>query len=286
MTNNLKYPLLFIIIVFLLINFYLIYFTQKHSLTNPVFDWWMSQKEKAPVLSKPVSEYEEAVVGVVERAIPSVVSVVVTKDLPVISQCETDFFPRFGFNLKVIQPCIYGTAKKDVGGGTGFVVGANGLIITNKHVVRDQDASYTVITNNGERFTARVLKLDPILDMAFLRINNDQLKPLVLGDSDEVKLGQTAVAIGNALAEFRNTVSVGVISGLSRKITASGPGFSEELEGIIQTDAGLNPGYSGGPLLNLKGEVIGINVAVVVSGENIGFAIPINQVRKAILSNR
>jgi serine protease Do len=107
-------------------------------------------------------------------------------------------------------------------------------------------------------------------------------KVLKLGNSDNLQIGQTVIAIGNALGEFRNTVSVGVISGLGRTITASGGGLIETLEDVIQTDAAINKGNSGGPLLNLKGEVIGVNVAMAQEAQNIGFAIPINRAKKAI----
>ena len=124
----------------------------------------------------------------------------------------------------------------------------------------------------------------PFLDIAVLKIKPlaDDLPVLILGDSDSIKLGQTAIAIGNALGEFRNTVSVGTISGLARTVTAQGGGTVETIEGVIQTDAAINQGNSGGPLLNLKGEVIGINTAMVEGAQNIGFALPINQVKKPL----
>ncbi|HDH31207.1 MAG TPA: PDZ domain-containing protein, partial [Candidatus Wolfebacteria bacterium] len=124
----------------------------------------------------------------------------------------------------------------------------------------------------------------PILDLAIMKIKIDNSPTVKLGNSDFIKLGQTAIAIGNALGEFRNTVSVGVISGLSRTVNASGGGIIERIENVIQTDAAINRGNSGGPLLNLKGEVVGINVAMVSGAQSIGFSIPINQVKKAIES--
>ena len=121
------------------------------------------------------------------------------------------------------------------------------------------------------------------LDLALLKIEADNLAYLDFGNSDQVKLGQTVIAIGNALGEFRNTVSVGVISGLSRSIVAgSGYGQSEQLDNVFQTDAAINPGNSGGPLLNLSGEVIGINVAMASGSENIAFSIPANSVKAAV----
>jgi S1-C subfamily serine protease len=145
------------------------------------------------------------------------------------------------------------------------------------------DVDYTVLTNDGQSFPARVLARDPFQDLAVIKIEEKKPFPTIkLGDSDRLQIGQTVIAIGNVLGEFQNSVSVGVISGLGRTITASGGGLVETLEDVIQTDAAINQGNSGGPLLNLKGEVIGINTAMVVGGENIGFALPINKAKKAI----
>mgnify|MGYP001594121979 FL=1 len=157
----------------------------------------------------------------------------------------------------------------------------DGLVITNKHVVADREAEYTVLTNDGKKIAVKVLARDPLQDLAILKIEAKDLKFLQLGESSHIKIGQTAIAIGNALGEFRNTVSVGVISGLQRSIIASGSsGGPEVLQELIQTDAAINPGNSGGPLLNLQGEVIGINIAVAQGAENVGFAMPINKAKR------
>lgn len=255
----------------------------------------ISSTSSPPVeLYKPVIDFEQAVIRAVETAEPSVVSIVVSKYLPVIERCPynpfsdlpkefRDFFGDdfFGFS----RPCQKGMERKEVGGGTGFIVSENGLILTNKHVVYDEKADYTVLTNDGKKYEAKVLARDPLQDLAVIKINASGLKPAKLGDSDSIKLGQTVIAIGNALGEFRNTVSVGVISGLARTVNAQGFGFgSETIQGVIQTDAAINPGNSGGPLLNLRGEVIGINTAIVAGAQNIGFAIPINQAKRDINS--
>jgi serine protease Do len=249
--------------------------------------------QEPPSLYKPVIDYEEAVIKAVEIAEPSVVSIVVTKDLPKIEECIYDPFSDlppefrdfFGRGFRFSTPCERGTERKEIGGGTGFIVSEDGLILTNKHVVFDTKAEYTVLTNDGKKYDAKVLARDPVQDLAVIKINASDLRPVKLGDSDTVKLGQTVIAIGNSLGEFRNTVSVGVISGLQRTITAGGAGFGREtIRGVIQTDAAINPGNSGGPLLNLKGEVIGINTAIVSGAQNIGFAIPINQAKRAIES--
>lgn len=274
---------------------------------NPLDSTVENNQEKAPTneptsfaLPEPESviyrdEYEKAIVLAVERADPAVVSIIITKDLPVLERCPYNPFsnlpPEFQqlFQLdggvQFYQPCQQGTKKQEIGGGSGFLISSDGLVVTNKHVIRDEKAEYTVMTNDGKRYGAKILARHPALDLALLRISGSGFPKLALGDSDQVKLGQTAIVIGNALGEFRNTVSVGVVSGLARNITASDSvGQSEIIENVIQTDAAINPGNSGGPLLNLKGEVIGISVATVSGAQNIGFAIPINAVKRSIQS--
>ncbi len=166
------------------------------------------------------------------------------------------------------------------GGGSGFIVSADGLILTNKHVVSDRNARYTVFLANGKSYPAEVKSLDPFNDLAVLKIKASGLKPAELGDSDELQIGQRVIAVGYALAEFENTVTYGIISGKDRVLEAEG----ERLEGMLQTDAAINPGNSGGPLVNMAGQVVGINTAVASQAENIGFAIPINVAKKAIES--
>ncbi len=240
----------------------------------------------------PAVDYEQAIIKAVEKASAAVVSIIISKDLPVIEQCPynpfgnlpQEFQQFFNQGWEFYQPCQKGTKRQEIGGGSGFIISNDGLIVTNKHVILDEDASYTVLTNDGKKYEAKVLARDSYRDLAVLKISVSNFPVIRLGNSDTIKLGQTAIAIGNALGEFRNTVSVGVISGLSRNVTASGGSLTEKFEGLIQTDAAINQGNSGGPLLNLKGEVIGINVAMVSGAQNIGFAIPINQAKKAIES--
>ena len=164
------------------------------------------------------------------------------------------------------------------------MVSADGLIVTNRHVVSDAAAEYTAFFNDSTRASAKVLARDALQDIAILKGERAGLAAVPFGNADGVQIGQTVIAIGNALGEFSNTVSVGVVSGLHRTIIASGGGSSEELQELIQTDAAINPGNSGGPLLNLRGEVIGLNVAMASGAENIGFAIPANFVRRDVES--
>lgn len=220
---------------------------------------------------------------VVKEVSPAVVSVIISKYVPILVQ---EYYNPFGedspFQIKIPRIVQKGTQLQEVGGGSGFVVSSDGMIITNKHVVIDEQAQYTVLTNDGKKYPATVLARDPVQDVAIIKIDASNLSIVKLGNSDSIEIGQTVIAIGNALGEFRNTVSAGIVSGLMRTVTAGGGGFSEQLDEVIQTDAAINPGNSGGPLLNLYGEVIGINTAMASGAENIAFAIPINKIIKDI----
>lgn len=252
-----------------------------------------SKEEKEAPLYKPVLDYENAVIAAVEKSMPAVVSITVSKLVPILENCRVNpfgdlpggFGDFFGDDFFFSQPCDTGKKElQEVGGGSGFIVSSDGLIVTNKHVAADIKASYTAVLSDGRKFEAKVLARDPVQDLAIVKIDAKNLPTIELGDSNTLKLGQTVIAIGNALSEFSNTVSVGVVSGLGRNVTASGGGMTERISGVIQTDAAINPGNSGGPLLNLKGQVIGINTAVATGAENIGFAIPINKAKKDISS--
>jgi len=246
--------------------------------------------EKKETAYLPQTTEEEKVIRAVRELSPAVVSIIVSKDVPVFEEYFYNPFEEFRqffgepfFDFKIPQYRQKGTEKREIGGGTGFVISSDGLVLTNAHVVSDNKAEYTVLTNEGKKYSAKVLARDSFRDIALLKIGRQvKLPTLKLGNSDELQIGQTVIAIGNALGEFRNTVSVGVISGLGRRVTAGGGGTLETLENVIQTDAAINRGNSGGPLLNLKGEVIGINFAMAQGAENIGFAIPINAAKRDI----
>ncbi|MEX2007469.1 MAG: trypsin-like peptidase domain-containing protein [Candidatus Levyibacteriota bacterium] len=175
--------------------------------------------------------------------------------------------------------------------GTGFVVSDTGLIITNKHVVSEVGVKFQIITNKDKKYDVQKIYRDPLNDIAILQIDvtqnaGEKLKPVTLGDSSKLQVGQFVIAIGTALGEFSNTVTTGVVSGLGRGIIAGDrfQGFIEQLDNVIQTDAAINPGNSGGPLLNSQGHVIGVAIAVAQGGENIGFALPINLIKDSIKS--
>lgn len=241
-----------------------------------------TESVKTSSASNSVVEEESATISAVEKASPSVVSIVGSQDVPVFEQYwdnSSGFFVIPQYRQK-------GTEKQDVSAGTGFIFSNDGYIVTNRHVVDGDGVEFTVFLNNGDKYKAEILAKDTVLDLAVLKIEASDLIPLEFGDSGTLKPGQTAIAIGYALGEFKNTVSKGVISGLGRSITA-GDGYgqsTEQLDNIIQTDAAINPGNSGGPLLNISGQVIGINVAMANASENIAFAIPINDAKSVIES--
>jgi len=202
---------------------------------------------------------------------PSVVSVNVTG-----KTVSTDFFGN-------------GQEFESKSAGTGVILNKDGLIITNRHVVPDKNSVVAVVLSDGTELEAEVVgktnRSDP-LDIAFLKIKDlkgKELVPAKLGDSEKVVVGDRVVAIGNALGQFQNTVTSGIISGYGRDIQASdGAGTeTETLQNLFQTDAAINSGNSGGPLVNSASEVIGINVATA-SAENISFAIPINDIKSLI----
>jgi len=222
------------------------------------------------------------IVEVAKKVCPGVITIVISKDLPKI---EGFYFFPFGGQSFVVPKIEKGRKEKTkIGGGSGFIVSPDGYVLTCSHVVGDPEADYTVIIDPKHKYPAKILTRDPLVDVAVLKINEKNLTHLELGDSDKIELGETVIAIGNPLGEFEDTLSAGIVSGLSRKITAYGgfPLKATSLRGLIQTDAAINLGNSGGPLVNLEGKTIGINTAMVMGAQNIGFAIPINYAKRTL----
>jgi len=226
-------------------------------------------KQKQPYssdyITQRIVQEDSQVIDAVDRVSPAVVSVVV-------KTVDFDFF--------------YGPTSAESGIGTGFIVDKGGLIITNSHVVNSVGGDYSVILKDGTSYEVDKIHLDEQNDLAILEIAARDLPTVTFGDSDKLKVGQKAIAIGNALGQFQNTVTVGVVSGVGRSIV-TGDGFSMEqktYENVIQTDAAVNPGNSGGPLLDIAGQVIGINVATSSGADNISFAIPINTLKPVLES--
>lgn len=233
---------------------------------------------------------DRQVIETIKKVMPSVVSIMISKhlediekELPheIYSFLPGEHHKRKLKKQKVKIPIpdflVDQNGLVSVGGGTGFAV-AEGLILTNKHVIADPKAEYTVITNDGKKYKADVVTRDPVNDVAILRIEGRDVPPLPMGDALKLELGERVISIGNALGIFKNTVSLGIVSGLSRSISAKADPAApmQEMRGLIQTDAAINVGNSGGPLVNLAGLVVGVNVAIVSGAQNIGFAIPVN----------
>ncbi|MBI3232168.1 MAG: trypsin-like peptidase domain-containing protein [Candidatus Doudnabacteria bacterium] len=252
-----------------------------YSLKNPKLQKYLGLEpfKLAEVNQTVVLSEESAVIDVVKKASPAVVSIVVTKDLSKLPSYNP-FFPFFESpNQNRNEPNL-----QKVGAGSGFFVSKDGLILTNKHVVADKQAGYTVITSDNGEYEAEVVAIDLRNDLAILKVEIKDAPFLQLDNSGQIMIGQRVVAIGNSLGQYQNTVTTGVVSGIGRSITAGGNQGYEQLEGVIQTDAAINPGNSGGPLLNTAGQVIGINTAIDQEGQAVGFAIPSNDVKKALES--
>jgi serine protease Do len=222
-----------------------------------------------------VSSQSELISKLASDVSPSVVSINVTSA----RQPVTSFEQLFGDS----------SSQTSESAGTGIIISSDGMIITNRHVIPDGDIDISVTTNDGKTYdNVELIAKDPRtnFDIAFIKINGvSDLKPASIGDSSKMKVGDAVIAIGYALGEFSNTVTSGIISGVGRPITASDGGSNaESLTNLFQTDAAINPGNSGGPLVNMSGEVIGINTAVAGNAENIGFSIPVNDVKTQIAS--
>lgn len=220
---------------------------------------------------------------------PAVVSIVESEEEPQLSVTYENPFgndPFFqGFGMEVPVYTQTGTTTQEVSAGTGFLINANGYILTNKHVVPDAGATYTVLLASGKQLGGTVVWRDPNYDLAVVKISGSGYPTIPLGDSSTLSLGETVFAVGNALGQYDNSVSTGVISGLNRSIEAQDAnGNAETLSDVIQTDAAINPGNSGGPLVTLDGEAVGVNVATAQGSQNIGFSLPINEVKSAIAS--
>lgn len=213
-----------------------------------------------------VTDSENRAIEIVEASRPSVVSIAVSK--LTLSQGQ-------------------GVVDTSSNIGTGFIVDKSGLIITNQHVVSDQKSEYKVVTEDGVEYEVVEILRDDLNDIALIKIDTkgSELKELSLGNSDNLLVGQNVIAIGTPLGEYAGSVTTGIISGLNRSVTASSGWFgssAKTYENVIQTDAAVNPGNSGGPLLNSQGEVIGVNFATTSGADNISFAIPINKVKDRV----
>lgn len=229
---------------------------------------------------------ETTVINVIDKTSPSIVTIEIRKE-GTINRQPTPTFLNSLINKIISLKGYYKTQSqpedRQWNVGSGFIVSKDGMILTSKHVVKDNAAAYFVLVKDKGRFKVEKVHNDLNYEISVLKINTNDLKPVELGDSDKMKVGQTAIAIGTALGELNNSVTIGIISGLNREIVVGDVLSSkkEKMESLIQTDAAINFGNSGGPLLDSDGRVIGINV-VAGQGENIGFALPINFAKKTI----
>ena len=215
-----------------------------------------------------VTEEENVIINVVKDSSPSVVSIAVSQ-----------------VKLKSGEGLVDEVSNI----GTGFIVDPNGIVITNQHVVSDVSGTYKVITSDGKEYELVEILRDDSNDIALLKIDATSLKSLELGDSDTLVAGQTVIAIGTPLGEYAGSVTTGVISGLNRSVTTSSGWFgstTKMYENVIQTDAAVNSGNSGGPLISTEGKVIGINFATTANADNISFALPINTVKQRLVEYR
>lgn len=235
-----------------------------------------------------MAKEKSQIIKTIKRVMPAVVSIVISKKLEDLRKEMPELNPLLNDPRFQIPPDkIDAHGMVQVGGGSGFIVDGKGVVLTNKHVIADPHAEYTIILSDGKKLGAQVLARDPLDDVAILKIKttDSNLPTAELGRSDNVELGQTVLAFGNALGIFQNTVSTGIISGLSRSISAKPDPAApvQEMRGLIQTDAAINPGNSGGPLTDIFGKVIGINAAVVFGAQNIGFAIPVKAAERDLI---
>ncbi|MDP2736210.1 MAG: trypsin-like peptidase domain-containing protein [bacterium] len=222
---------------------------------------------------------QEATIRAINKVMPAVASIIIMD-----KQTTTLINLYTGEQIQKTE-----TVQK--GSGTGFLISADGLIITNRHVVsagNEKTAEYRIILNSGKQYYAQLIGKDPINDLAVLKIFDKNLPFVELGDSDKLQIGSTVIAIGNTLGRYQNSATKGIVSGLGRNIEASDQSgnINETLDNVIQTDAEINLGNSGGPLIDLDGNVIGVNVAIDQAGSSIGFAIPVNDARPVIKSVR
>ncbi|MEA2089110.1 MAG: trypsin-like peptidase domain-containing protein [Patescibacteria group bacterium] len=228
-------------------------------------------EQRENVLANILFQEQTETISAIDQAKKSVVSIIKTEEL---TKIITDDLGQTQIDANF----------KQVSGGSGVIVSRDGLILTNKHVV-DFGDKYSIILNNGKIYNGEVVARDPLKDLALVKIDEQNLPVIKFVNSQNLKIGQTVIAVGYAMGRYKNSVTKGIISGLHRDLIATdSKGKVESLSNIIQTDAAINPGNSGGALINLNGELIGVSVATELSGQNVGFAIPANSANKAVKS--
>jgi S1-C subfamily serine protease len=253
---------LFIVVMLVILVSFILLIRYSENIQNLVLN--KDTQESEENINLTVTQEENVIINVVQEASPSVVSIAVSQ-----------------LTLKSGEGLVDEVSNI----GTGFVVDPNGIIITNQHVVSDTSSTYKVITNDGKEYEVIEILRDDSNDIAVLKIDATSLDSLELGNSDTLLVGQTVIAIGNPLGEYAGSVTTGVISGVNRSVTTSSGWFgstTKVYEDVIQTDAAVNPGNSGGPLISSEGKVIGVNFATTSNADNISFALPINRVKQRL----
>lgn len=231
-------------------------------LASSVHSDGISANPSAETNQRIVSSEGEVIADVAEQVSPSVVSI----------------------NVQTASQSVFGQVATSESAGTGIVMSSDGVIVSNKHVIADGATKITVKTSDNKKYTdIEVIGRDPLNDIAYIKVKGvNDFKPAKIGDSDKLRVGDKAIAIGNALGEYNNTVTSGIISAKGRPVEAGEGAESEKLSNLIQTDTAINQGNSGGPLVNISGEVIGMNTALAGNAQNIGFAIPINDIKPGL----
>ena len=266
--NNYKHlkvfgiSLLFIVVMLVILVSFILLIRYSENIQRLVLNEDTQESEEEITVT--VTEEENVIINVVREASPSVVSIAVSQ-----------------LTLKSGEGLVDEVSNI----GTGFIVDPNGIIITNQHVVSDTSSTYKVITNDGKEYEVIEILRDDSNDIAVLKVDATSLDSLDLGNSDTLLVGQTVIAIGNPLGEYAGSVTTGVISGVNRSVTTSSGWFgstTKVYEDVIQTDAAVNPGNSGGPLISSEGKVIGVNFATTSNADNISFALPINRVKQRL----
>ncbi|MDD4900682.1 MAG: trypsin-like peptidase domain-containing protein [Patescibacteria group bacterium] len=262
--------------------------SKKYLLISLIFfiglSGWLALNFYSPNIASVVADTlrlddQEATIRAINKVMPAVVSIIIVdQKITVLINLST--------GEKTEQK-----VKVQKGSGTGFLISADGLILTNKHVVsagEEKTAEYRIILGSGKQYYAQLIGKDPINDLAVLKIFDKNLPYVQLGDSDKLSIGSSVIAIGNTLGRYQNSATKGIISGLGRSIEASDQSGNqaETLDNVLQTDADINLGNSGGPLVDLNGNIVGINVATDQTGSSVGFAIPVNDAKPVIKSVR
>ena len=227
---------------------------------------------------------EKKRIAIIKKTLPSVVSVIATKKIEDFQRSDpSSLFPVFekgSSRQRFLSKKIEGPLL-DFGGGSGFIVHKKGIIVTNTHVISESSLDYTIITHAGEYLGASLIDTDPLHDIAYLSLSEKKhhLPPLSLGAAHSLELGRTVYALGTVLGQFHNTVTMGIVSGLSRTLEAYNENTKKEFHGLFQIDAAINPGNSGGPVIDSDGKVIGITSAAIRHAENVAFCIPIDTIQ-------